>query len=262
MDVMYLDLWFGLNALCDYLLCLLTARAAGLVLRRRRYALAALLGALYACAAWLPGLGFLARPLWRLLCGVGMGLIAFGRERRPLRCVLLFFAVSASFGGALTALSAGGGTLRALLASFLLCYGVGALLFRVQGLFQGRRLVAVEVCHRGRSARFSALRDTGNSLRDPVSGARVLVASPKALAPILGEFAALFETLDPLSLQALSGQLGDLGALRLLPYAALGGGGLLPVLRPEKILLDGRACPGLLLGLSPHAQGEDFEGII
>lgn len=262
MDVLYLDLFFLLNALCDYLLCLLTARAAGLVLRRGRCALAALLGALLACAVWLPGLGFLGRPWGRLACGLAVGFTAFGAERRPLRCVLLFFAVSASFGGALTALSARGGTLRALLASFLLCYGVGALLFRVQGLVEERRLLEVEVMQRGRTARFSALRDTGNRLRDSVTGARVLIATPKALAPILGENAALFETLDALTLQTLSGELRELGALRLLPYAALGGGGLLPVFRPERVLLDGRESPGLLVGISPRAGGEEYEGIV
>ena len=100
MEVLYLDLWFGLNLLCDYLLCLLTARAAGLCLKRPRYALAALLGAVYACAAYLPGLALLSLPGWKLLCGALMGWIAFGAEAHPLRCLLLFFAVSASFGGA------------------------------------------------------------------------------------------------------------------------------------------------------------------
>ena len=61
MEVLYLDLWFALNLLCDYLLCLLTARAAGLYLKRRRYLLAALLGAFYACMASFPGFSFLAR---------------------------------------------------------------------------------------------------------------------------------------------------------------------------------------------------------
>lgn len=262
MDVLYLDLWFGLNVLCDYLLCLLTARAAGLVLRRGRYALAALVGALYACAVWLPGLGFLAKSGGKLVCGLGMGLIAFGDERRPLRCIGLFFAVSASFGGALTVLAAQGRPLFALLSSFLLCYGVGALLFRVHGLFQERRLLHVQLEHRGRSAAFRALRDTGNSLRDPTTGARVLVATPKALAGVLGENRALFERLDPVSLQALSSQLENLGALRLLPYSALGGGGLLPVFRPERVLLDGRECRGVLVGVSVYACGDGFEGIV
>ena len=48
MDVIYLDSLFGLNLLIDYCLVLASARVCGVVLRRWRYALAALIGALYA----------------------------------------------------------------------------------------------------------------------------------------------------------------------------------------------------------------------
>lgn len=266
MDHLYLDLWFGLNLLCDYLLCLLTARASGLFLRRGRYALAALFGAVYACAALFPSLGFLSLPGWKLLGGAFMGWIAFGAERHPLRCMLLFFAVSASFGGALLALS-GGRRLRIspqeLLLSFWLCYGIGALLFRFGGLFHTRETHAVCVEHGGRQARFQALIDTGNSLRDPVSGAHVLIATPRALRGILRESAALFDTLGPVQLQTLSMQIPELaGRLRLLPYSAVGGGGLLPAFRPERLSIDGQERKDYLIAISPDAAGNDFEAIL
>ena len=266
MDVLYLDLWFGLNLLCDYLLCLLTARAAGLALRRPRYGLAALLGASYACAAYSPGLAFLALPGWKLLAGALMGWIAFGAERRPLRCILLFFAVSASFGGALLALTGGRPlcfSLRDLLLSFLLCYGIGTLLFRCHALLRERQTQEVRVEHGGRSASFRALHDTGNSLRDPVSGSRVLIATPDALKGILREYATLFEHLGPVQLQELSAQIPELaGRLRLLPFSSVGGKGLLPAFRPERLFIDGRERRDYLVAVSPQSAGDDYEGII
>ena len=60
MEVIYIDSLFFLNLGVDYLLCLASARICGLYLRRRRYVLAALLGAAYSVAVYLPGLGFLA----------------------------------------------------------------------------------------------------------------------------------------------------------------------------------------------------------
>ena len=266
MDVLYLDLWFALNLFCDYLLCLLTARAAGLCLKRVRYVLAALVGAVCACAAALPPLAVLSLPGWKLLTGALMGWIAFGAERRPLRCILLFFAVSAAFGGALLALT-GGRTLRvslrALLLSFLFCYGTGMLLFRCQTLVREHRTQAVRIEHRGRSAVFRALLDTGNSLRDPVSGARVLIATPRALEGILRENAALFDRLGPLQLQELSAQIPELaGRLRLLPYSAVGGPGLLPAFRPDRLFIDGREQSGYLIAVSPQTAGDDYEAII
>ena len=55
MNIIYADSLFALSLLTDYLLCLVTARFCGLVLRRGRYAAAALVGALYAVAVFLPG---------------------------------------------------------------------------------------------------------------------------------------------------------------------------------------------------------------
>lgn len=266
MDQVYLDLWFGLNLLCDYLLCLLTARVAGLCLKRVRYALSALCGALLACAALFPAFGFLSLPGWKLLSGVFMGWIAFGAERYPLRCMLLFFAVSSSFGGALLALSGGRPltlSLRDLFFSFLFCYGIGALLFRFRGLLRERETRPVDVEHCGRKAHFDALLDTGNSLRDPVSGARVLIATPRALQGILRENTALFATLGPLQLQTLSAQIPEFaGRLHLLPYSAVGGSGLLPVFRPERLFIDGKERKDYLIAISPQTAGDDFEGII
>ena len=266
MDVLYLDLWFGLNMLCDYLLCLLTARAAGLGLKRLRYALAALWGALYASAACTPPLAFLSLPCCKLLSGALMGWIAFGKERHLLRCLLLFFAVSTSFGGALLALS-GGEPLRfslsELLLSFLFCYGIGLLLFRFHALLQERQLCSINVEHGGRCARFRALLDTGNRLRDPVSGAKILIASPRALEGILRDSAALFEKLGPVQLQCLSDQIPELaGRLRLLPFSSVGGRGLLPVFRPEHLYINGTERDDYLIAISPQSAGIDHDGII
>lgn len=267
MDILYLDSWFALNLLCDYLLCLLTARCAGLYLKRRRYALAALLGALFACAAYLPGLSALALPGSKLLCGGAMGGIAFGVERRPWRCLLLFFALSAAFGGALTLLSGPGPvyfSFRTFALAFLVCYGVGALLFRCQSVLREQEPVPVTVEHCGRAARFRALRDTGNRLRDPVTGAGILVASPRALRDIFRQEIPLLEALDPVALLELSCQIPELdGRLRLLPFSAVGrDSGLLPVFRPDRLLVDGRERRDLLIAIAPQAGGDGFEAIL
>ena len=65
MTVVYLDRVVLLNLAVDYLLLLATARLAGLPLRRRRLALAAALGALYAAAVFLHGCRMLAHPACR-----------------------------------------------------------------------------------------------------------------------------------------------------------------------------------------------------
>ena len=271
MEILYIDALFFLNLLADYLLCLSAGRVCGLVLRRKRYLLAALLGAVYAVAVYLPGLGFLASPPLRLAAGILMGLAAFGAERRPLRCTAVLLAVSAAFGGALWALSlAAGGSGgfiplsgRMLLLAFALCYAGLRLLFRLRGKVGERRLVSVSVGFLGRESRFTAMLDTGNGLTDPLSGERVLVACPHALRGCLREHTELFAALPPVELLEVCAEIPELrGKLRLLTYTALGGGGLLPVFRPDSLLIDGKAGPPLLIGVSPQAAGEEFEAIL
>ena len=223
MQVIYVDSLFCLSLLTDYLLCLTAGRLCGLVLRRRRYLAAALLGALYSVAVFLPRLVFLSLPAGRLGCGLCMGMLAFGRERQPLRCTGVLLAVAAVFGGALWAV----------------------------------------VSLHGREAGFLALEDTGNALSDPLTGRHVLVASPLALRPLLRDSAALFTELPPVELLEALGQIPELaGCFRLLPYSDLSGSGLLPAFRPDRLLLDGEETADLLVAVSPNASGEGFEALL
>ena len=270
MQVLYLDSLFLLNLLADYLLCLSAGRICGLRLARWRYLLAAVLGGIYGVAVYLPGCSVLAAAPFRLLTGLLMGLIAFGGERQPLRCVGVFLLTAAAFGGALWALSlAAGGdgrlpplSFRSLLLAFALCYAAFRLLFRRRARSLEQQHVPVQVSFLGREAGFTALVDSGNSLSDPLSGERVLVACPHALRPLFRENTALFEQLDTVTLLELSSQLPELkGRLRPLSCSSLGGSSLLPVFRPDRLLVDGRPRSGVLIAVSPHAAGEDFEAL-
>ena len=268
MNVIYLDSLFALSLLTDYLLCLVTARLCALRLRRGRYLLAALFGALYAAAVFLPHLGFLAAPVFQLGAAAIMGLIAFGGEARLLRCLGAFLAVSAAFGGAVWAIALRRGTAappdgRWLLGCFLGCYLALTLIARTRRGRADRRIVRVELALGPARAVFSALVDTGNCLTDPATGARVLIASPRALAPLLGSEAGLLAIEDPVALVTAADAVPALkGRMRLIACSSLGGGALLPLLRPDSAAVDGKAQPGLLAAVSGAVRGEGFEAIL
>ena len=268
MQVIYVDSLFFLNLCIDYLLCLVSARVCGLVLKRLRYLLSALIGACYSVAVFLPGLDFLAAPLCK------MGLAAFGGEAKMLRCCAVFLSVSAAFGGAVWAISmAGGGVfsdraylpvnLRVLVLSFALCYGGISLLFRRRAKLMDRRRVQVRLVFLGRESRFMALLDTGNSLSDPVSGKAVMVAGLHALRPVLGQAAEIFSSASPVDALELLSQLPEYaGKFRLIPYSAVGVAGMLPVFTPELLTIDGKEEKELLVAVSPTAVGDGFEAVI
>ena len=50
--------------------------------------------------------------------------------------------------------------------------------------------------------------------------------------------------------------------LRLLSYSSVGGGGLLPLFRPDCVRVDGKPRKGLLAAVSADAEGDGFEGIL
>lgn len=189
MTVVYLDRVVLLNLAVDYLLLLATARLAGLPLRRGRLALAAALGALYAAAVFLPGCRMLAHPACRLAAGVAVCRLAWRRERRPWRLTALFFLLSGALAGLLLAAGLAAGSPEALLCRVyhadiswpvLLGSAIGFglllhLVFRQGARHEGGELMDVTVSLQGRRQRLRALHDTGNTLRDPVSGQPVLV---------------------------------------------------------------------------------------
>lgn len=224
MDVIYLDSLFGLNLLIDYCLVLVSARVCGVVLRRWRYALAALIGALYAALMVLPGFGWLANGMMKLALGTAMALIAFGGEAHIVRCTVVFFAVSAAFGGAvyaasmLAGVSPGSGALvtvsgRVLALSFAACYAAVSLVFRRRARAADREVRTVTVTLAGRSVTLRALRDSGNDLHDPVSGLPAAVVERAAVLPLFPAVHALPDD----AVQALEALTSDGAFAMVLP---------------------------------------------
>ena len=105
--VVYLDVLFAVNALMDGATLLAAARLGGVQVRKMRLIFSAALGGGYAVlgAVW-PVLTL--APL-RLLAGLGLCMVAFGRERHLARLCALYGVVAASFAGLAAALSAASG---------------------------------------------------------------------------------------------------------------------------------------------------------
>lgn len=217
--VVYLDVLFAVNALMDGATLLAAARLGGVQVRKMRLIFSAALGGGYAVlgAVW-PVLTL--APL-RLLAGLGLCMIAFGRERHLARLCALYGVVAASFAGLAAALSAASG--RRLLLScgyyfavpiqvlvlaaavgyaasgILLCGDAkhGALHRETETLTIrfGTRQTAVRVMH-----------DTGNDLTEPVSGKPVVVLERKA-----AECPAGHETAVQQCVRAADGSAGKSG---------------------------------------------------
>lgn len=269
--VVYLDSVFCFNALLDYLLFLSAACLAGIPLRRRRYLLSGLLGGVYAAAAFLPGGAFLTATLVKAAVGLLLALVAFGREKRFWRLTLLTLVIACALAGSVLALGSLAGqtipnargifytdvTAKTLLLSAAGVYLVLTGLFRAAGAHGLRgELLPVRVCVLGQTVCLTALRDTGNTLRD-AAGAPVLTAELSAF-PVLADLVGALPLTEALPLLRQRAP-----ALRpqLLPIRTAGGGGLLLSVRCDWVEADGCRTPGLRMALTSTALGSGYTAL-
>ena len=239
---MYVEVWLAYNWALDFLLLVAANRLMGFPWGFRRCALAAALGGVYACACLAPGFAFLGGRLWQGIFLMLLGAAAYGVRAAAWKRTLLFSLLSLALGGAAVYLDAVGAAPVLFLALLL---GLLAAVC-VKGRVLTRRIVGVELRWAGKSMRFFALHDTGNVLRDPISGDGVLVVSP-AIGERLGLGRELLA--DPAA--ALSAHPG----LRLIPFQSVGQSGFLVGLRPERLRIDGRESRAIV-AFAPQGIGQ------
>ena len=144
--------------------------------------------------------------------------------------------------------------------SFWVIIGCSALIYVTIHLgalkIGGKRYANVELSYRGKLKRVTALLDTGNLLKDPVTGCPVL---------IVGADAAM-ELLD-IQKEALNDPIGFLSAaeqpgFRLLPFRGVGQPhGMLLAARIDRVLINGKAS-GTLVAFAPDKiGGRDFQAL-
>ncbi|MBR6311560.1 MAG: sigma-E processing peptidase SpoIIGA [Oscillospiraceae bacterium] len=265
MREVWLDEVFLINAAADLTALAGTGRLCRAKLRPARLAAGVLLGSLYACAAAVFG-GALASLPVKLAVGGLMALAVFGGEARLWRASAVFIAVSAAMAGLAVGTAAalgesGGPSPRALAVTEILTLAGLAALFRISAARSGR-IRKMELSFRGRTAELSALADTGNALRDPLSGESVPVAEAARIAALLPPEAASSlggEQSPAEKMQRLFIQAPYLRC-RLLPYSAVGvASGMLLAVRLDEVKIDGRSLRGGWVALSPTRLSETGE---
>jgi len=234
--VVYVDMAFALNLAIDLAWLWCAGVLAGAPLRPWRLALAAALGAAAATAAFWPAGRWFTRWPVRLAGTALLSALAYGGGGWALllRRTLWLWLAGATMAGSVLALQAGtpwhpqpapGAAL--LVLGVAAAVGGGCLLWRGTTERKARNglRAEVEVATAQGRAWLPALVDSGNLLVDPLSGVPVLVAEADALAACLPP--ALWRA-------AVAGKAEEAalaGAVRLLPYHVVGGGGLLPAVR-------------------------------
>lgn len=243
----YLDMLFLLNTVINYLLLRGSAALGGCAVQPWRLAAASLVGGIYAVITVLPAMEPAGHLTVQLVVAAAMLIIVFGWKKSTVKQGLFFFGISFFLSGSMMLLIRGTETecilwgmgiyyalsVPALLLMAGVSYGLAAVILHGCGYASGGNVVSVKLSLNGRQVYVRAMRDTGNTLSDPVTGKRVLIADWKILSQLVPE-ACLVKSdfLDPAGVIEKVAKACPALRLRLLSYAAVGvPSGMLPVVR-------------------------------
>ena len=254
----YADLYFFINTSMNLLCLMITALLLHRRVNRIRAILAATLGALYAVAALILGAGGILGVLADAAVGMLMCVVTFAaRGTSPwqlLKCGGVQILTSVLLGGIMTALYAGLNRLELPLEIFQgdgLSVWMFALLSAVAGLatvrggrflgFSGRtKSVTVRAHVAGASLTLRAMVDSGNLLRDPVSGKSVIVADRSVVLKVLPQ--ALSRALEGNDVTKWLHDPAYARTIRLIPTSTATKSALLPALVPQSLqICDGKS---------------------
>lgn len=195
--------------LVNVLLLLGTNKLLGCSNRPLHNIVGAGIAVLHSEACLLSGFHFLSSFFWNVVCMLTTALVAFGLERQSIvKCgifILLKMALS------WLAVGAGGGLWMPLFGAFAIFFLCG-FVFREQR--HAKPMLPVELHYGENNIRIWALRDTGNTLRDPITGKPVLIIGPKVATKLTG--------LTQKQLENPVETMGVLPGLRLIPYETVG----------------------------------------
>ena len=269
---MYVEDLLALNFMMNTALLYLTARLTGRELKMSRLAAGGLLAAMYSLVIFLPGAYFVYS--WVGKVGVSVLIVVFtfrpGRMMELARLCGAFFLASFFLAGTVFALyfftrtpavMQGGVFYIAPPHPGMLFTGVLVALILMVGVWyfserqrrsKGLRF-QLTLRNGGGEANIWALVDTGNQLRDPLSGRPLHVASFKSINNLLPDILkeAYENSDDPIS--ALGTLVGDdVDRFGVVPFRSLENSGMLVTFRPETVVLveNGAQLPGLVFAIT------------
>ena len=249
--VIYAELLFIENFITGWVILLLTGRLRGSNPKKWRVAAGSVMCGLYAFILFAP-LHWLTALASKLLFSAAVVVTVFGKAtwRSIIKTTATFYITSFLMGGVTIAMMyllkipgmTGNGSYVLKGATFLqIAAGVAATWYLgcwLSGLLREKitrnkvmRQVTIELA--GRSWQLTALVDTGNSLKDPLTGWPVAVLSKAASEEIR-------KICD-------SEQFAKLSAI---PYRTAGCAGIMFGLRPDCITVDGQKITEIILGFS------------
>ena len=252
-QTVYADILFLINFSMDFLCFYITSSLLHRPFGKLRALFSSAIGGVYSVAILFSG--FL--PILDIICDIGVWILMcmFVFWSKNVRCgkfmlsSAVYIGVAVTLGGIMTAVmnmmnllgfsgitnDSGDGMPVWLFALVAVISGAATLgggnFFREK---QSERTADIEIVYLGKSVKLAAVCDSGNFVRDPISGKSVVVADIAPLVKALPEpVVRAVRTNDASVLSELSHESAK--KLRLVPTRTATGGGMLFALAPDRL---------------------------
>ena len=228
-------------SLVNGLLLAASAKFLGQPVTLSRVTLGACTGSLMVGVSLLPGFSCMNSLIGRVVFLAVASTVAFGIRRMWLS-KLLFVLLHLSLGGIAATET---GLLPMLLGSAgiaLACFVVG----------NRETLIPVEIFFQDGIIHLTALRDTGNTLTDPVTGSTVLVVDATVARRLTG--------LTPQQLRTPVETMGLKPGLRQIPYRTVDQNGFLLAMKMAKVKI-GSWQGSVIVAFSPQELGSRYQAL-
>ncbi len=248
MITVYADVLVAVNILITYLILVCARLSCRIATNKWGIAIASILGGLSSLIIFCHNLPTVWSVVYKIGVAVVITVVAFlpGNIKIFLKTFFAFFGISFLFGGVMYAVEITfkpqnilylNGTvyfdmsIKYLVGSTLLIYGAFVVCdYFLSKKLANREIFKVRITFRGVSVETLGFADTGNKLKDGVSGRPVIIAELSAIAPLFNfEEINFFKNGDwsvvPESLKT---------KIHLIPCRTVAGESLLPSIIPEK----------------------------
>lgn len=272
----YADVLIILNLFINFFILQLTSKLCKDGYRLYRMIISSLIGALFSLYIFLPPTNFLSETLLKLSLSAVMVLVCFGFDsiKSLFRRVAVFFGATFLYAGLMLGIwqvlkpanmAINNGIIyldispTVLITATALSYIIISLIRRIstKQAIMGERF-EIEITLNGKSVTTTALADTGNSLKDAVTGKPVVIIE-QTLASQLVEYIPSPEAVA-------AGVVSHESGFRMIPYSFVGGHSLLPAFKTSniKITANGRLInfENILTAVTAEPLGEDYKAII
>lgn len=264
----YADILILINTYVDFFILLASSALLRSRARLWRMLLAAFCGGVGSLIILIPQNSELLSSLIQLLLAAIIVVVAFGFSRPIvfLKRLTVFFCTSMLFSGAVYCIWLAFKPERLIINNSVIYFDVSAvgliiasaaiygmiMLVRfINGGFgkKERRFVDLSVTHNGVNAKCNCLLDTGNMLRDCFSDMPVAVVDSN----ISNKLGIDFSNPDESEIKR--------NKIRFIPFNTIGEEGLMPVFKPDGLLIDGKAADGVLIGISSRRFDSEYDAV-